>query len=165
MKSVFSELSRIRILREERSERCLGEAQAKLRLAEQVVEQAAALLERFTRALPEKINAEYARIEEEARREKGIALHKIQSFRSFEAHMHARREELRVALVEKQKDMKQANDALQEAHEALRQAMRARLKIEQLQQQERTQKIKEQERFEEKQLEEFKPQSIFAQLQ
>ena len=165
MKNIFSDLLRIRSLREERVERALGEAQARLVIAEQAVEQATSLLEQFTREMPKKIDAEYARVEEEARHQKGIALYKIQNFRSFEVHMHAHREELRVALVERQKALKQANDALQQAHEALRQAMRARMKIEKLQQQERTKNIKEQERFEEKQLEEFKPRSIFAQLQ
>ncbi len=164
-KSVFVDLLRIRSLREERAERALGEAQARLQTAEQAVLQATALLERFTREMPEKINAEYARLEEEARRKEGIELYRVQNFRAFEAHMHARREELNVALVEKQKALKQANEMLQEAHAALRQAMRARMKIEQLLQQEHAQKLKEQEHSEEKLLEEFKPQSIFAQLQ
>ncbi len=165
MTDIFTDLLRIRSLREERAERSVGEAQAALQIAEQALEQAAALLERFTREMPAKIDAEYARIEEEARRKKGIELHKIQNFRSFEAHMHARREELRLEMVEKQKNLKQANDALKEAREALVQARRARMKIEQLQLQERAQKLKQQERSEEKTLEEFKPQSIFAQLQ
>ncbi len=165
MKSIFPDLLLIRNLREERAERDLGEAQARLHTAEQAVERAASLLERFTRTMPAVIEAEYARIEEEARHKKGIALYKIQNFRAFEAHMHTQREELRVALVEKQKTLKQANDALQQAHEALSMAMRARMKIEQLLQQERAKKIIEQERSEEKLLEEFTPRSIFAQLQ
>ena len=165
MTGVFADLLRIRSLREEKAERALILAKARVQVAEKAVEQAANLLEQFTREMPKRIDEEYARLEEDARRKKGIALYKIQNFRSFEAHMHTRREEMNLALVAKQKTLKQANNAQQEAHGALMQAMRARMKIEQLQIQERAQNIKEQERNEEKQLEEFKPQSIFAQLQ
>ncbi len=165
MASIFADLLRIRALREERAERAWSDAKSALETAEQALEQASALLEQFTQRMPAAIEAEYAELEEKARRNKGIGLCHLQNFRAFETHMHARREGLRVVLVEKQNNLKQANDALQLAYEALKKAQRARLKIEQLQQQERARIVKEQERSEEKLLEEFQPRSIFAQLQ
>ena len=178
MRSVFSELYRIRNLREEKSKRTLSEALARVSSCEQALAQTSSELRSFIATMPERIDAEYRQLEAEATRPKdntsnnaignrtrGVALHRVQSFRAFELDLYVQRDALRVAQQERQQALKLAEETLASARVAYSQAQRGRLKIEELQLAERKRALREEERMEEKQLEEFKPRSIFAQLQ
>ena len=178
MRSVFSELYRIRNLREEKSKRTLSEALARVSSCEQALAQTSSELRSFIATMPERIEAEYRQLELEATRPKGnasnnisnavvtgVPLHRVQSFRAFELDLYIQRDALRVAQLERQQALKLAHETLASSRVAYSHAQRGRLKIEELQSAERKRAVREEERMEEKQLEEFKPRSIFAQLQ
>lgn len=194
MTSVFDELLRIRNLREDKARRTLSEASARATSCEQALAQVSQELTRFIASMPGLIDAEYQKLEEEAMRPNsnpnsnhksnaessganssgvaisgvaisGVALHRVQSFRTFELDLYAQRDALRVAKQERQQALKLAQEELISARTAYGQAQRGRMKIEELQSEERKRVLREEERSEEKQLEEFKPHSIFAHLQ
>ena len=185
MTSVFDELLRIRNLREDKARRTLSEASARATSCEQALAQVSKELTRFIALMPGLIDAEYQKLEEEAMRPNsnaksnaessganssgvaisGVALHRVQSFRTFELDLYAQRDALRVSKQERQQALKLAQEELISARAAYGQAQRGRMKIEELQSEEHKRVLREEERLEEKQLEEFKPHSIFAHLQ
>ncbi len=192
MASIFDELFRIRKLREDKRRRALAEAVARASSCEQALAQVSNELRRFVAEMSGRIDAEYQKLEAESMRipapatatstpisapslreatagsggvAQGVALHRVQSFRAFELDIYAQRDALQVAQAERQQALKVAQEEQASARTELARAQRERMKIEELQTEERKRILREEERFEEKQLEEFKPRSIFAHLQ